>query len=115
MSNLTNLINNALDQTRREREESASNQPKTQQPKVDPTKARRCVTIDGLGVIQRRKTEDPGRVELVANDAVVGEAVANYITKSQRTWTVTVNGVTVNNAHTINKGLREIADQLSFD
>lgn len=113
---MTNLVEFITNQSKTENQDE-SNTPaeanESTKETVDPELARRRVVSETLGEIKRKKTSDKNRVQLMASGQVVGEAVATYKTKTQRTWSVTVCGVTVQNQHTINKGLRQIEEALS--
>lgn len=73
--------------------------------------ARKTPVLEGLGKIQRRKTEDANRFELLSNGEVIGEAIKTQVTVAQRYFTVTINGVTVDKVKTINMGIRKIGEQ----
>ena len=76
--------------------------------------ARQRVVSESMGEITRSKTEDPNVVNLFANGEQVGEATSVYKTATQRKWTVTLQGITVQNQHTINKGIRCILEEVDM-
>lgn len=76
--------------------------------------ARQRVVSNTLGEITRSKTEDTNVVNLFANGEQIGEAIATYKTATQRKWTVTLQGVSVQNQHTINKGIRCILEEIEL-
>lgn len=79
---------------------------KTMKTVVPLDEARRRVTSSTFGEITRRKTADKNMVEILSGTTVIGTAIAVYKTKTQRTWTVTIGEVVLENQHTISKALR---------
>ena len=98
-----NLANDILNQRKANLEAAPEAKPMNTTVPLD--EARRRVTID-LGEVTRRKTADKNVVEIMVGTSVIGTATAVYKTKTQRTWTLTIGEVVLENQHTISKALR---------